>query len=191
MKKQMFSLIAVLSLGFVACGDNKNATADGTDAATSTTATTTETTTTTSTGDYAARADEYERNSEAGKYYDARTGKPIRISLDRSSGALTNRETSEALARYIYVDGNDWWAYDDDGTRLGRAKMENEKVLYEGDNNTWVEYDVKWKTDGDESKMKTDGIKVKTEKDGDVKIKTEDGKKIKIDEDGKKVKDDK
>lgn len=182
MKRQIFSLIAVLTLGFTACNSDSNTstTADSTDNASATTRT--------SSGDYAAMADEFQRNSDAGKYRDVRTGEPIRISVDRTTGKKTNAETNENITRYILVDDPDWWVYDWEGTRLGRAKMENDKLLFEDSNNNWVDYEVKWKNDDDESKMKTDGLKVKTEKDGDTKIKTDD-KKIKKDEDGTKEED--
>ena len=133
-------------------------------------------------------ADEFDRNSEAGKYRDVRTGEPIRISVDKTSGKKLNAETNENVTRYILVDDGDWWVYDWEGNRLGRAKMEDNKILFEDSNNNWVDYDVKWKNDDGETKMKTDDIKVKTEKDGDMKIKTKD-KKIKKDEDGTKVED--
>jgi hypothetical protein len=187
MKKLIFSLITFLSLGFMAC--NSDSTTSETTDSTTTTTTTTDATTTTSSSDYTAMADEFQRNSEAGKYMDVKTGKPIKISVDKSTGKKTNVETNEPVTRYIYVDNNDWWVYDWEGTRLGRAKMDNNKVVFEDSaNKNWVDYDVKWKNDSDESKMKTDDIKVKTEKDGDMKIKTGD-KVIKKDEDGTKVKD--
>lgn len=185
MKKQMFSFMAVLALGFAAC-NNETKTSETTDstAVNTTTAAGTDGTSISNSGDYAALADEYDRNSEAGKYMDARTGKPIRISVDRTTGQRLNAQTNEPIVRYIYVDNNDWWAYDAAGTRLGRAKFENDHVLYEGDNSSWVEYDVKWKDDKDgSSKMKTDDIKVKTDKDGSTKVKTDD-KKVKTDKDG-------
>ena len=175
--KQFFSRILATSLGFAACKSDGNDTNETTDS------TTNVTTTTTSSSDYAAMADEFDRNSEAGKYMDVRTGKPIKISVDRTTGKKINTETNEPVTRYILVDNTDWWVYDWEGTRLGRAKMEGDKVLYEDENNEWVDYEVKWKNDDDESKMKTDDMKVKTEKDGDMKIKTDD-KKIKV-EDGK------
>ena len=197
MKTRFFSLLAATMLfGLVAC-ENKNNKNDKDDTETSNTTTGTETTET-STGDYAARADEFERNSEAGKYMDARSGKPVRLSVDRSTGKVMNTETRQPVTRYIYVDNNDWWVYDWEGNKLGQAKMENDRVLFD-DNGNWVDYDVKWKDDDsdtkvkideDESKMKTDDTKVKVEKDGDYKIKTKD-KKIKKDEDGTKVKDNK
>ena len=67
--------------------------------------------------------------------------------------------------------------------------MENDKVVYKGENNAWVEWDkIVWDEDG-EGKYKNDSTKVKIEKDGDMKIKTGD-KKVKV-EDGKTtVKDD-
>ncbi|HYK57446.1 MAG TPA: hypothetical protein VEV15_13345 [Flavisolibacter sp.] len=179
MKKQMFSLVAALSLGFAACNS---------DSQTSATSDTTTTINTTTSGDYAGMADEFDRNSEAGKYMDVRTGKPIKISVDKTTGKKVNVETSEPVTRYIYVDDSDWWVYDWEGNRLGRAKLQDEKVLFEDSANNWVDYEVMWKNDNDESKMKSDDIKIKTEKDGDTKIKTKD-KKIKIDEDGRKEKD--
>lgn len=180
MKKQIFSLITLFSLGFAACNNDTKTAGEATDSTTTSTETTN---TSTSRSDYAAMADEFQRNSDAGKYKDVRTGKPIKISVDKTTGKKINVETSEPVTRYILVDDSDWWVYDDEGTRLGHAKLENDKVLYEGDNNDWVEYDVKWKNDSDESKTKSDGIKVKTEKDGDMKIKTDD-KTIKTDKDG-------
>jgi hypothetical protein len=188
MKKLIFSLITFLSLGFIAC-NNDSTTSETTDSTTTTTTTTTDASTTTSSSDYTAMADEFQRNSDAGKYMDVKTGKPIKISVDKTTGKKINLTTNEPVTRYIYVDNNDWWVYDWEGSRLGRAKMDNNKVMFEDSvNKNWVDYDVKWKNDSDESKMKTDDIKVKTEKDGDIKIKTKD-KVIKKDEDGTKVKD--
>jgi hypothetical protein len=188
MKKLIFSLITFLSLGFIAC-NNDSTTSETTDSTTTTTTTTTDASTTTSSSDYTAMADEFQRNSDAGKYMDVKTGKPIKISVDKTTGKKINLTTNEPVTRYIYVDNNDWWVYDWEGSRLGRAKMDNNKVMFEDSvNKNWVDYDVKWKNDSDESKMKTDDIKVKTEKDGDIKIKTKD-KVIKKEEDGTKVKD--
>jgi len=196
MKTKFFSLLAATMLfGLVACENsgNKNDKEDNT-AVGNTGSENTET----STGDYAAKAGEFERNSEAGKYMDVRTGKPIRLSVDKSSGRIINSENSQPVTRYIYVDNNDWWVYDWEGNKLGQAKVENDKVLFD-DNGSWVDYDVKWKDDEndtkvkmdeDESKIKTGDTKIKVEKDGDYKIKTGD-KKIKKDEDGTKVKDNK
>lgn len=197
MKLRFLSLLAVTSLLFASCannaeGDNKNADSPSVN-------TTTENSgSVTTTNDYSARADEFEKNSEAGKYMDVRTGKPVHLSVNRSTGRVTNKENNQEITRYIYVDNNDWWVYDGEGNQLGKAKWENDKVWFD-DNGNWVDYDAKWKDDAtdtkmkadeDETKLKTDDTKIKVEKDGDYKIKTGD-KKIKKDEDGTKVKDNK
>ncbi|MGV3528020.1 MAG: hypothetical protein ACO1OO_03925 [Flavisolibacter sp.] len=177
MKKVMLGLIAFSVAGIFAACNNDAQTSENTDSTT---------VTTTSTGDYAAMADEFDRNSEAGKYVDVHTGKPIKISVDRTTGKKVNAETKEPVTRYIMIDGPEWWVYDIDGNRLGQAKLDNGTVLFD-DNGNWVDYDTKWKDDGDESKYKSDDMKVKTDEDG-MKIKTDD-QKIKVDEDGTKVKD--
>lgn len=178
MKKILFGLMAFFVAGsFVAC-NNDAQTSENTDSTTMTT---------TSTGDYAAMADEFDRNSEAGKYVDVKSGKPIKISVDRTTGQKVNAETNEPVIRYIMIDGTDWWVYDVDGNRLGQAKFENGTVLFD-DNGNWVDYNTKWKDDGDEMKYKSGDTKVKVGDDGSMKIKTDD-QKIKVDEDGKKVKD--
>jgi hypothetical protein len=196
MKLKFLSLLAGTTLLFASCANN--AEGDNKDADTSSVSNTENSGSTTTTNDYAARADEFDRNSEAGKYMDARTGKPVKLSVDRSTGRVTNRENSQEVTRYIYVDNNDWWVYDWEGNKLGKAKWEKDKVWFD-DNGNWVDYDAKWKDDAtdtkvkvdeDETKMKTDDTKIKVEKDGDYKIKTGD-KKIKKDEDGTKVKDNK
>lgn len=181
-----------LATGFVACNSDSNNTGS-TDSSSTTTTSTTATTNTpegsvTSSGDYAAMADEYKRNSEAGKYRDARTGKTVNITVDQSTGRRLNANTREPIDRYIFVDDTDWWVYDDNGTRLGRARLENDKVMFEDSNNHWVDYDTKWKSDDDEAKLKGDDAKVKVEKDGDTKVKTDDSK-VKKNEDGVKKKD--
>ena len=183
MKKKIFSLIAVLSLGFVACNNDADTTAEGDTTTTNTTAGTI-----TTTGDYSAMADEFQKNSEAGKYRDAKTGKQISISVDRSTGAKMNATTNEPLTRYIYIDNDDWWVYDENGNRIREAKMENDKLLYMDDSKAWVPWDkIKWDEDG-EGKYEDDSTKIKIEKDGDMKIKTND-KKVKV-EDGKTKVDD-
>ena len=182
MKKKIFGLIAVLSLGFVAC--NNDADTAATDDTTTTTAGTI-----TTTGDYSAMADEFQKNSDAGMYRDARTGQPIKISVDRTSGAKMNATTNEPLTRYIFIDNTDWWVYDAEGNRIREAKMENDKVVYKNEANAWVPWDkIKWDEDG-EGKYEDDSTKVKIEKDGDMKIKTKD-KKIKVDDGKTTVKDD-
>lgn len=198
MKTKLFSLLAASFLfGLVACNNDGDNTADNDTSAANANGTETASNTATSTGNYAAWADTFRVNSEAGRYRDVRTGKPIRISVDPSTGARMNAETNEPVTRYVYVMDNDWWLYDDPNTRVGRVKWENDKMMYE-DNGSWIDYETKWK-DGDskikvdegdgEIKIKDGDTKTKIEKDGDTKTKT-DGKKVKTDEDGTKIKDD-
>jgi hypothetical protein len=186
MKVKIFSLVAAtVTFGLVACNSNSDSTAS-TD---STTSTTTEVTTNASTGNYAAQADSFRVNSEAGYYLDARTGKPIRIRVDASTGARINEETSEPID--YYVDKRTWWVYGDDSwDTIGTARMEGNELRYHDNNDKWVTFDQKWKVDeGDgEAKMKAGDNKTKVEKDGDTKTQTEDGSKIKTDEEGTKVK---
>ena len=185
MKTKIFSLVAAtITLGFVACNNESESTAS-TDSTTN--STTTESTT--STGNYAAQADSFKANSEAGYYLDARTGKPIRIKVDASTGARINEETNEPVD--YYVDKRTWWVYGDDSwDTIGTARMEGSELRYQDDNDKWVTFDQKWKMkqDDDEAKAKSEDTKIKVEKDGDVKAKTDDGTKIKSDEDGTKVK---
>lgn len=196
-KTKIFSLLAVTAvIGLAACNNE----GEGTTAADTSTTGSTENstvTTATSTTDYTALADTFRVNSEAGHYLDPRTGKSIRISVNPQTGARTNSETGEAITRY--VDKRTWWVYggnDADAMwdTVGTAKMQDNKLVYRSDNDKWVSYEERWKTetekDGD-FKAKSENLKIKTESDGDVKIKTEDGKKIKKDEDGVTVKDDK
>ena len=183
MKTRIFSLVAAtITLGLAACNN------DGDNTASTDSITTTEVTTNTSSNDYAAQADSFKVNSEAGNYLDARTGKPIRISVDATTGARVNAETNEPV-RY-YVDKRTWWVYGDNNwDTIGSAQMEGNELRFRDDNDKWVSYDQKWKIDESdaEAKLKTEDSKTKVEKDGDTKTKTEDGK-VKTDEEGVKVK---
>ena len=183
MKKNLIAtlLVAVGVAGLMSCNDDSTTTGNNDTLTTDNTVNST-----TSTSDYSAMADSFQRNSEAGKYMDVRTGKQIKISVDRTTGAKVNTATNEPVTRYIYVMDSDWWVYDAEGNQLGKAKWENDKVLFD-DNGKWVEYDVKWKTDEDGTKMKSGDTKIKTDEDGS-KLKTND-KKVKTDEDGTKTKD--
>lgn len=185
MKAKIFSLVAMtITLGFVAC----NSEGDNTAYTDSTTTTTTDVNTNTSSGSYAAQADSFRINSEAGNYLDARTGKPLKINVDATTGARVNAETNEPVK--YYVDRRTWWVYGDDSwDTIGTAQMQGNELRYRDSNDKWVTFEEKWKVDeGDgEAKMKTDDSKIKVEKDGDAKTKTDDGK-VKTDEEGVKAK---
>lgn len=182
MKRKIFSLVAAtIVIGFVACNS------DGDNTSSTDSITTTDVTTSTSGGNYAAQADSFRVNSEAGYYLNARTGKPIKIKVDPTTGSRINEETNEPVD--YYVDKRTWWVYGDDSwDTIGSAQMEGEELRFRSDNDKWVTFDEKWKTDGGETKMKTEDSKTKTEKDGDTKTKTSDGK-VKTDEDGTKAKE--
>ncbi|HUC80535.1 MAG TPA: hypothetical protein VMR70_06440 [Flavisolibacter sp.] len=193
MKQGIFGICAAAVLGLAACSNDGTSSNTNDSASSTTTAADAGTTTATSEGSYAAMADSIERNSEQGYYLNPQTGKPYgKLRVDRTSGRITT-EAGEPVWRY--VDNRSWWVYGDDNmgdtmtnwNQLGEAKMENEKLMYKGDGDKWVDYDTKWKKDDDEWKMKSGDTKIKVEKDGDVKIKDGD-KKIKIDEDGVKEK---
>lgn len=208
MKKTiLLPLAATLTLGFASCGNSNNSTSENnTDTTTSNSpAGTTDmaATTETSTGSYAAQADSFRINSEAGNYLDARSGKSIRINVDPQTGRRTNAETGEPVWRY--VDRRNWWVYGGDSwDSVGTARMENNQLRYRGNNDQWETYDKRWKSEDDklmsdwktkvdkgdgDIKMKNDkeDAKIKQDKDGDIKIKTKDGK-TKIDADDGEVK---
>ncbi len=214
-KTKFFGLAAVaLSLGAIACnndGDTTGATTDSSATITNTTATeTTAPTTNTSNVDYAAMADTFTMGNTEGRYLDARTGKAIKINVDKTTGRRTNAATGEPVWRY--VDNRNWGVYGGDSwEQSGEARMEKGKLMYRGDGDKWMNYDDRWKTDDEtmmnewktkegnmkteverdgDMKMKDENMKIKTERDGDMKIKTQDGKKIKADEDGVRVKND-
>lgn len=177
MKKTLITLfIPFAMIAFVSCNNEagNDSDSDTTDNALNST---------TSSGEYAAKAETFRVNSEAGKYKDVKTGQPIRISVDPSTGQKTNAETNAAVDRYIYVVDGTWWVYDENDNQETRAKLENDRVLFE-DGDKWVEYDVKFKVDDDGTKLKTDNMKIKSDDEGS-KMKTDD-QKVKTDEDGTK-----
>lgn len=199
MKTKFFSfLTAVLTLGVVACNDDADSTTT-TDTSTSSmeTNTTTDPNTTstmsnTSTSNYAALADTFRTNSEAGNYLDVRTGKSIKIGVDPQTGIRYNTQTEEPVWRY--VDKRTWWVYGGDNwDTLGEAKMDGNKIMYKGDGDKWMTYDDRWKTEDEKMmkdwKTKHGDTKIKISKDGDIKVKDESGK-VKYDGDDKKMKTD-
>jgi len=143
-KTHVFSLFAAtIVMGFAACNNNGNDSAS-----TDTTATTvnTATTTQTSSRNYAAMADSFKMNSDAGNYLEPRTGKPVRITVS-SAGTLVD-DNGTPIRRY--VDKRTWWVYDaNTGDTVGNARMENGTLKYKGDNDQWLNYDEKWHDDMD------------------------------------------
>jgi hypothetical protein len=198
MKVKLLGLFAAsLAIGVTACNnDSESSTSTTTDSSSTGTVTTTDGTTanstTTSSQDYAALADTFRINSEAGNYLDPKTGKSIKISVDPATGTRYNTATSEPVWRY--VDRRTWWVYGGDNwDTLGTARMQNNNITYRNDDDTWVTYDKRWKTEDDrmkeDYKKKFGDTKVKVSKDGDIKIKDENGK-VKYDADDNKVKTD-
>lgn len=209
-KTKLFGLaVAALSFGFIACNNDAADTSATDTASTTTTTENTAVTTNSSNVDYAALADTFTMGNNEGRYLDARSGKPIKINVDRETGRRTNAATGEPVWRY--VDNKTWWVYSGDSwDSRGEARMEKGKLMYKGDGDKWMNYDDRWKMDdetmmkewetkegnmkteveGGTMKSKDENMKIKTERDGDVKIKTEDGMKIKKDEKGVKVKRD-
>ncbi len=197
-KTNFFSFLALaLSLGVVACNDDADSTST-TDTSTTTmetTATTDPNTTSTmntNTSDYAALADTFRMNSEAGNYLDVRTGRSIKIGVDPQPGTRYNLATEEPVWRY--VDKRTWWVYGGDNWEtMGEAKMDGNKLMYKGDGDKWMTYDDRWKMEDEKMmtdwKTKNGGTKIKISKDGDIKVKDESGK-VKYDGDDNKMKKD-
>ncbi len=199
-KTKFFSFLATaLAVSVVACNDDADSTTTTTDTSTSTMETSTTTTdpnTTstmnTKTSDYAALADTFRMNSEAGNYLDPRTGRAIKIGIDPQTGIRYNAKTEEPVWRY--VDKRTWWVYGGDNWEtLGEAKMQGDKIMYKGDGDKWMTYDDRWKMEDEKMmkdwKTKNGGTKIKISKDGDIKVKDESGK-VKYDADDKKIKTD-
>jgi hypothetical protein len=190
MKYVKFMGFVALSVGFMACNNDADTTAT-----TDTTTTDTITSTTTANNvDYAAMADSFRVNSQAGVYLNPKTGKPLRIKYDVTTRKAVNEETNEPVWRY--VDKRNWWVYgydNDNWNQVGTAKMQGDKLLYQDDSdmNKWVTYDVRWSDDetSGTQKVSDDGNKIK---DGDTKVKVaDDGNKVKVTsgDDKTKIKD--
>jgi len=198
MKRKLLSFCgaAALAISFAACNSSDTATTDNKDSANNSTPSNTASdmpTTSTSVGSYAALADSVRINSEAGYYLNPKTGKPYKGLKVDSAGQIWD---DAGMPVWRYVDNRNWWVYGDWDNNMtweqeAEAKMQEDKVMYKGDGDAWVDYDAKWKMKDEEMdkkwKSKDGNIKIKTGKDGDMKIKVGD-EKIKIDEDGVKKK---
>lgn len=211
MKKQFLSFCAVaVAVSFAACSDNTGTSSTTTDSGSTTTTNTTvssapTTTTTTSSNSYAAMADTLKANSAKGYYLNPKTGKAYKgLTMDATTGAITDDAGQQV---WRYVDNRDWEVYGDDNmddtttswNQVGKAKMDNDKIMYQGEGDKWVDYDTKYKASDDaylkkhkvsdngmKEKMVTqdgDKIKMKTNEQGDTKIKV-NGDKMKMDKDG-------
>jgi len=213
MKKQFLSLaaIAALALGTVSCSNNANETTSVDSTTTdSSSSMTGPTSMATSSNSYAAMADSVERNSTAGYYLNPKTGKPYgKLTVDRTTGYITT-EAGEPVWRY--VDNRNWWVYGDKDMndtvaswdQVGEAEMKDNRLMYKGDGDKWVDYDAmymrddeaatkKWKESdhGNKVKMVTedgDKVKVKTDEEGNTKLKV-NGEKVKVDSAGNVKKD--
>jgi hypothetical protein len=148
-----------------------------------------------STGDYAAYANDIEKNSSEGYYINPRNGRPYgKLTVNRNTGEITD-ESNEPVWRY--VDSRNWWVYGVDNdwnwTKLGEAKVDNGRLLYKDDNGNWITYDKRWSTN-DETitktwKAKSGDAKIKFDRDGDIKYK-DDSARVKYDADDDKIKTD-
>ena len=198
MKKNRFfaPLMAGLALSLGACNNSGDTSSSNGDSLNNTTNNAANTAEQTSTGDYAAFADQLERNSTQGHYLNPKTGKPYsKLTVNRETGEVTD-ENNEAVWRY--VDNRDWWVYGLDDTdwtwyKLNEAKMDNDNLSYRDDKGNWVTYDAYWKSRDENMskswKSKSGDTKIKVSKDGDIKIKDESGK-LKYDADDNKIKTD-
>ncbi|MEJ7913264.1 MAG: hypothetical protein WKF70_08925, partial [Chitinophagaceae bacterium] len=175
---KFFSLAIALCFGFVACnddGDTTSSTTDSSSTSTSTAEVNTAPMTTTSDRDYAALADTFTMGNTEKRYLDARTGKPVQINVDRTTGRRSNASTGEPVWRY--VDSKTWRVYGGESwDAAGEARMDDGKLMYRGDGDKWMTYDDRWKSD-DETMMKDwetkeGGVKTEVEKDGDMKMKS-------------------
>lgn len=139
MKTISFGLFSLLITGLTACNNNgaNNANGDSTSSST--------TTTVTSSNHYSARADSIRMNSQAGNYLNTRTGKPITLRMDTTTGTITD-ESGAPVKRY--VDKRTWWVYDAaSGDTVGSAEMNNGSLMYRGSNGDWEAYDKRWSDD--------------------------------------------
>lgn len=199
-KNKLVSFLAAgVAFVFVACNDSSNNTAstDSIDSAnTASNAANTTEMATNSSNDYTAFGDSVEKNSQSGYYVNARTGKPQRLKVDRTTGSVTDEQSGEPVWRY--VDNRNWWVYGMDDSdwnwnKMGEAKMNNNKLMYKGEKDEWMDYDAQWKASDEKLqkgwKTRIGDTKIKVSKDGDIKVKDKTGT-VKYDADDKKIKSD-
>lgn len=189
---------ATLALGLTACNNSATNTS-ATDSTNHDSTSTTTTSTTTSSSQYSALADSVERNSQAGYYLNAKTGKALRVKVDRSTGKMADAESNMPLNRYVdkrnltVYGGNNW-------DSIGSARMQGENLMYQDQNGQWVNYDKRWKEEdmksdmssGSSSNNMTDSTMNKpnnmaTDNTSNGKMSTEHSK-VKVKDHGNKIK---
>ncbi|RYY88854.1 MAG: hypothetical protein EOO15_07865 [Chitinophagaceae bacterium] len=181
MKQVKWLSIVTITAALAACNGNGN-----NDATADTTAVTTTTTTTSNTGNYAAMADTFRVNSEAGNYLDPKTGKAIRIRYDATTHRAVNEETNEPVWRY--VDRRTWWVYgadNDNWNQVGEARMEGSTLKYKSSSDdNWLNYDERWSEDDQRYMNEMNASDTTTTTDG-----TTDANGVKVKDNGNKIKD--
>ncbi|RYD95739.1 MAG: hypothetical protein EOP50_07545 [Sphingobacteriales bacterium] len=192
MKQVQWLGIAAFAAVLASC--NGNGTNNGTADTTTTATTTTTTGTVNSDGNYAAMADSFRVNSEAGNILDARTGKAMRVRYDVTTHRAVNEETNQPVWRY--VDRRNWWVYgsdNDNWTRVGDARMEGSTLKYKSSSDdSWLNYDERWAQD-DQRYMSMDtgstttGTTSGTDMSSDMS--TDANGEVKVKDNGNKVKD--
>lgn len=199
MKQAKWLSIAAFAALLAACNGNGNNSGTG-DSTTTASTTTTETTSNASSGNYAAMADSFRVNSEAGNILDAKTGKPIHVRYDATTHRAMNAETNQPVWRY--VDRRTWWVYgadNDNWSQVGQARMQGDKLEYKNANDdSWVNYDQRWAQDdqrymNDTSYMSgtsTSGTSMNGMSDGDSSGNgMQSNGQMKVKDNGNKVKD--
>jgi hypothetical protein len=188
MKATKWLGLATVTAVLAACnGSNNNE--SNPDSTTVTTATTTQTT---SSGNYAAMADSFRVNSQAGNYLDARTGKPLRIRYDATSHRAINEETNTPVWRY--VDRRNWWVYgadNDTWNQVGEARMDGSSLKYKNStDDTWVDYDQRWSTEDQRYMSDSSWTMTYSTTDENSTGSAETNGEVKVKDNGNKVKDD-
>jgi hypothetical protein len=75
--------------------------------------------------------------------------------MNTSTGKVTD-ESGRPVRRY--VDKRNWWVYDvNTGDTVGSARMNNNQLMYRGNNGNWESYDKRWTDDMDSSSSMNSG----------------------------------